>query len=211
MCGGKFVCTSCSAQNFEGSFKTRAFGRVANELLYRHYEPRLEVVEQGRQWSFDGDGHLFRPVSAAHRIDLAHLFDPMFAVHTSLVEPLPYQITAVHEAMLPRQPLRLLLADDPGAGKTIMAGLLIKELIARGDLQRCLVVNSGSLAERWQDELDRRFQLSFEILTNDKLEAARTGNWFLETTWLSPVSTNSRASSLKCDFAKRSLIQLHCE
>jgi SNF2 family DNA or RNA helicase len=136
---------------------------------------------------------LFRPVSAAHRIDLAHLFDPMFAVHTSLVEPLPYQITAVHEAMLPRQPLRLLLADDPGAGKTIMAGLLIKELIARGDLQRCLVVNSGSLAERWQDELDRRFQLSFEILTNDKLEAARTGNWFLETTWLSPVSTNSRA------------------
>ena len=155
-------------------------GRVANELLYRHDEPRLQVVEQGRPWSFDGDGRLFRLVSEAHRIRLAHLFDPVLAVHTSLVEPLPHQITAVYEAMLPRQPLRFLLADDPGAGKTIMAGLFIKELIARGDLQRCLVVCPGSLAEQWQDELYRRFQLPFEILTNDKLEAARTGNWFLE-------------------------------
>src|SRR5205807_1184317 len=77
--------------------------------------------------------------------------------------------------------LRFLLADDPGAGKTIMAGLLIKELVARGDLQRCLIVCPGSLAEQWQDELYRRFHLPFEILTNDKLEAARTGNWFLET------------------------------
>jgi superfamily II DNA or RNA helicase len=155
-------------------------GRVANELLYRHDEQRLQVVEHGRPWSFDGDGHLFRLVSEAHRIRLAHLFDPVLAVHTSLVDPLPHQITAVYEAMLPRQPLRFLLADDPGAGKTIMAGLFIKELIARGDLQRCLIVCPGSLAEQWQDELYRRFQLSFEILTNDKLEAARTGNWFLE-------------------------------
>src|SRR5467141_1231308 len=155
-------------------------GRVANELLYRHDEPRLQVVEHGRPWSFDGDGNLFRLVSEAYRIRLAHLFDPVLAVYTSLVEPLPHQITAVYEAMLPRQPLRFLLADDPGAGKTIMAGLLIKELIARGDLQRCLVVCPGSLAEQWQDELHHRFQLPFEILTNDKLEAARTGNWFLE-------------------------------
>src|SRR5262245_441184 len=156
-------------------------GRPGNLLLYRHDEPRLEVVEHGRPWSFDGDGALFRLVSEAHRIRLAHLFDPVLAVHTSLVEPLPHQITAVYEEMLPRQPLRFLLADDPGAGKTIMAGLLMKELLARGDLQRCLVVCPGSLAEQWQDELYRRFHLPFEILTNDKLEAARTGNWFLET------------------------------
>ncbi len=156
-------------------------GKVANELIYRHDEPRIEVVEQGRPWSFDGDGALFRLVSEGHRIRLAHLFDPVLAVHTSVVDPLPHQITAVYEAMLPRQPLRFLLADDPGAGKTIMAGLLIKELIARGDLQRSLVVCPGSLAEQWQDELFRRFHLPFEILTNDKLEAARTGNWFLET------------------------------
>jgi SNF2 family DNA or RNA helicase len=163
----------------ELTYKTPA-GRVANELLYRHDEPRLEIVEAGRPWSFDGDGGLFRLVAEAHRIRLAHLFDPVLAVHTSLVDPLPHQITAVYEAMLPRQPLRFLLADDPGAGKTIMAGLLIKELIARGDLKRCLIVCPGSLAEQWQDELGRRFHLPFEILTNDKLEAARTGNWFLE-------------------------------
>jgi hypothetical protein len=93
-------------------------GRVGNQLLYRHDEPRLEVVEAGRPWSFDGDGALFRLVSEAHRIRLAHLFDPVLAVHTSLVEPLPHQITAVYESMLPRQPLRFLLAFDPGAGNT---------------------------------------------------------------------------------------------
>src|SRR5207342_2003220 len=167
------------SEALELTYKTPE-GKVANELLYRHDEPRIEVVQEGRPWSFDGDGKLFRLVSEAQRIRLAHLFDPVLAVHTSIVEPLPHQITAVYEAMLPRQPLRFLLADDPGAGKTIMAGLLIKELIARGDLLRSLVVCPGSLAEQWQDELYRRFHLPFEILTNDKLEAARTGNWFLE-------------------------------
>ncbi|MGI5837518.1 MAG: DEAD/DEAH box helicase, partial [Chloroflexota bacterium] len=168
------------SEALELTYKTPT-GKVANELLYRHDEPRIEVVEHGRPWSFDGDGATFRLVSEAHRIRLAHLFDPVLAVHTSVVDPLPHQITAVYESMLPRQPLRFLLADDPGSGKTIMAGLLMKELIARGDLQRCLVVCPGSLAEQWQDELYRRFHLPFEILTNDKLEAARTGNWFLET------------------------------
>jgi SNF2 family DNA or RNA helicase len=171
------------SEALELTYKSPA-GRLANELLYRHDEPRLEIVEQGRPWSFDGDGRMFRLVSEAHRIRLAHLFDPVLAVHTSLVEPLPHQITAVYEAMLPRQPLRFLLADDPGAGKTIMAGLFIKELLARGDLHRCLVVCPGGLAEQWQDELYRRFHLSFEILTNDKLEAARTGNWFLENNFV---------------------------
>lgn len=156
-------------------------GKVANELLYRADEARLTVVAQGSaRWSFAGDGAKFRLASEAQRIRLAHLFDPVLAVHTSVVEPLPHQITAVYEHMLPRQPLRFLLADDPGAGKTIMAGLLIKELMARGDVVRCLIVCPGSLAEQWQDELYQRFHLPFEILTNDKLEAARTGNWFLE-------------------------------
>ena len=155
-------------------------GRVAEEVLYRSDEERLELVESGRPWSFQADGALFRLVSEAHRIRLAHLFDPVLAVHTSLVEPLPHQITAVYEAMLPRLPLRFLLADDPGAGKTIMAGLLIKELIARGDLKRCLIVCPGSLVEQWQDELYQKFHLPFEILTNDTLNSARTGNWFVE-------------------------------
>ena len=102
----------------ELTYKTPA-GKVANELLYRHDESRIEVVEFGRPWSFDGDGAAFRLVSEAHRIRLAHLFDPVLAVHTSMVEPLPHQITAVYDAMLPRQPLRFLLADDPGAGKAL--------------------------------------------------------------------------------------------
>src|SRR5215467_4511300 len=157
-----------------------AAGQLGNELIYREREPTLEVAVEGRPWSFDGDGGLFRLVSEAHRIGLAYLFDPLLAVHTSLVEPLPHQITAVYGEMLPRQPLRFLLADDPGAGKTIMTGLFIKELRARGDLERCLIVCPGNLAEQWQDELDRRFHLPFEIMTNDALEAARTGNWFTE-------------------------------
>jgi hypothetical protein len=95
-------------------------GRVANELLYRHDVPRLELAELGRPWGFDGDGATFRLVSEAWRIRLAHLYDPVLAVHTSVVDPLPHQITAVYEAMLPRQPLRFLLADDPGA--TLKAG-----------------------------------------------------------------------------------------
>lgn len=155
-------------------------GRLDHELLYRHDEPRLEIAAVGCPWSFDGDGHLVRLVSEANRIRLAYLFDPHLAVHTSLVDPLPHQITAVYGEMLNRQPLRFLLADDPGAGKTIMAGLFIKELLVRGDLRRCLIVCPGSLAEQWQDELHRRFHLPFEILTNDKLQSARTGNWFQE-------------------------------
>ena len=165
----------------ELTYKAPATGHVGTRLLYRDDEPSLEVLERGLPWSFDGDGRLFRLVSEAQRIRLAHLFDPVLAVHTSIVDPLPHQITAVYDSMLTRQPLRFLLADDPGAGKTIMAGLLIRELVARGDLERCLVVCPGSLAEQWQDELYRRFHLPFEIMTNDKLEAARTGNWFSET------------------------------
>jgi superfamily II DNA or RNA helicase len=155
-------------------------GRLGNELLYRDREPSLEIVEAGRPWSFDGDAAQFRLLSEANRIRLAYLFDPLLAVHTSLVEPLPHQITAVYSEMLLRQPLRFLLADDPGAGKTIMTGLLIKELLARGDLHRCLIVCPGNLVEQWQDELDQRFHLPFEIMTNDTFEAARTGNWFSE-------------------------------
>lgn len=91
-------------------------GTTDQEILYRDREPTLEVVESGRPWSFTGDGNLFRLVSEAQRIQLAYLFDPVLAVHTSLVEPLPHHITAVYEEMLTRQPLRFLLADDPGAG-----------------------------------------------------------------------------------------------
>ncbi len=153
-------------------------GTVAETVLYRDDEHRLEVEQSGRPWSFDADGELLRLVTEANRIKLAHYFDPYLAIHTSLVDPLPHQISAVYGEMLPRQPLRFLLADDPGAGKTIMAGLFIKELIARSDLERCLVVAPGSLVEQWQDELGQKFNLEFDILTRDMIETSRSGNPF---------------------------------
>jgi SNF2 family DNA or RNA helicase len=157
-----------------------AGGRLGSELLYQDSIASLEIVPADLPWRFDADGTLFRLASEASRIRLAYLFDPLIAVHTSLIEPLPHQITAVYETMLARQPLRYLLADDPGAGKTIMTGLLIKELMIRGDLHRCLIVAPGNLVEQWQDELSRRFHLPFDLLTNDRLEAAVSGNAFGE-------------------------------
>ena len=140
----------------------RANGRVGERLLYRGEETSLELVETGRAFAFDADGALLRLASEAYRIRLAHLFDPYLAVSASQIEALPHQITAVYGEMLPRQPLRFLLADDPGAGKTIMAGLLIKELLIRGDLDRCLIVAPGNLVEQWQDELFEKFGLHFD-------------------------------------------------
>jgi SNF2 family DNA or RNA helicase len=155
-------------------------GNPNNEILYRDSEHNLEVVQASAPWSFNASSNLFKLVSEAYRIRLAYIFDPMMAIHTSMIEPLPHQITAVYNSMLPRQPLRYVLADDPGAGKTIMAGLLIKELAIRGDAKRVLIVCPGVLAEQWQDELFQKFQLPFEILTNDKINASRSGNWFNE-------------------------------
>src|SRR5438445_4037469 len=96
----------------------------------------------------------------------------MLAVATSDVRPLPHQIRAVYGELLPRTPLRFLLADDPGAGKTIMAGLYIKELILREDVKRCLVVVPGGLVDQWQDELYQKFGLAFGIFTPQLTEAA---------------------------------------
>ena len=157
-----------------------AAGVPREQLLYRDDEDGLarDLGESRRR--FGADGRLFRLASEAYRIHLAYLFDPLLAVHTSLIDPLPHQIAAVYGDMVDRQPLRFLLADDPGAGKTIMAGLLIKELAARGAVERALVVAPGALVEQWQDELWQRFQLRFEIFTHGAGEAAATGNWFRE-------------------------------
>lgn len=155
-------------------------GHLGNELMFRDREADLTVNATGAAWVFDANPAMFRLVSEAYRIRMAYLFDPWLAIHLSRVEPLPHQITAVYGEMLPRQPLRFLLADDPGAGKTIMTGLLIKELMLRGDLQRCLIVSPGNLTEQWQDELWQKFHLRFELLTNDRIEAARTGNALAE-------------------------------
>jgi superfamily II DNA or RNA helicase len=160
-------------------YKT-AEGVPAERMLFRADEARLDVATATRSWSFDAPGSAFKLAAEALRIKLAHLFDPMMAVHTSNVEPLPHQISAVYEAMLPRQPLRFVLADDPGAGKTIMAGLFIRELIMRADARRILIVAPGSLVGQWQDELREKFGLDFEVFSRERQEGCASGNYFAE-------------------------------
>ena len=173
-------------------------GRLGEQMLFRSDEARLELAEVGRAWAFDASGADFKLGLEAYRISLAHLFDPMMAVHTSNVDPYPHQISAVYEAMLPRQPLRFVLADDPGAGKTIMAGLLIRELMMRADAKRILIVAPGSLCEQWQDELLEKFGTVFGIFSREKQEQCASGNYFDEQNLLiARLDQLSRSDDLK--------------
>ena len=153
-------------------------GTIKDRLLGRSDESSISITIQERPWAFDGNGEDFKLAVEAKRIDLAFLFDPMMAVHTSNVEPLPHQITAVYETMLPRQPLRFVLADDPGGGKTIMAGLYMRELLMRADARRILVVAPGSLVEQWRDELFEKFGLEFRIFSKELEATSPSGNPF---------------------------------
>ena len=153
-------------------------GRMKERLLGRADEPLISPATTERPFLFDGDGAAFQLACEAKRIDLAFLFDPMMAIHASNVEPLPHQITAVYESMLPRQPLRFVLADDPGAGKTIMAGLYIRELIMRADSHRILIVAPGSLVEQWRDELFEKFSLEFHVYSPMLEHTSPSGNPF---------------------------------
>jgi superfamily II DNA or RNA helicase len=155
--------------------------QVREQMVFRSDEGSFALADgAARRWSFDGDGHLFRLAAEARRIHLAHLFDPYLALTSSQVDPLPHQIEAVYGEMLPRQPLRFLLADDPGAGKTIMAGLYIKELMIRGDVERCLILAPGSLVGQWEEELLDKFGLRFDIVNRDLLDTAAAGDVFQE-------------------------------
>lgn len=146
------VCTIAAASPLGDDavelFYKRPDGSIATRLVTAAEAAGLSLAAKARPFAFDGDAAAFQLACEAKRIDLAFLFDPMMAVHTSNVDPLPHQITAVYESMLPRQPLRFVLADDPGAGKTIMAGLYIRELIMRADAARVLVVAPGSLVDQ---------------------------------------------------------------
>jgi superfamily II DNA or RNA helicase len=155
-------------------------GGLSERLLFTHDLPSLRLVGSRPKWRFDADAASFVLASEARRLKLAYLFDPWTATSSSAVRPLPHQIRAVYQEMLPRQPLRFLLADDPGAGKTIMAGLLMKELLLRGDLRRGLIVAPGSLTEQWQDELFEKVGIECHILTKADTEASRTGNPFAD-------------------------------
>ncbi|MEL4506017.1 helicase-related protein [Luteococcus sp. H138] len=146
-------------------------------ILFREHEEDLRLAHANRR-PFDAPASDFKLAAEAQRIKMAGIYDPMLAVSTSDVQPLPHQLTAVYQELLPRTPLRFLLADDPGAGKTIMAGLFIKELLLRDDVHRCLIVAPGGLVEQWQDELYFKFGLEFELLTNPMIQATVHGSVF---------------------------------
>ncbi|MGW9502025.1 helicase-related protein [Streptomyces albidoflavus] len=160
-------------------------GQLSDHVLFPNDIASLRPEAPKSRWSFDADPGQFRLAAEALRMQHAGLSDPMLAVETSDIDPLPHQIRAVYGSMLAQAgSLRFLLADDPGAGKTIMAGLYLKELLLRGDVQRCLIVAPGGLVEQWQAELAEKFGIEMAILTRDLAEADRDGDPFRHNSML---------------------------
>lgn len=114
---------------------------IVEKIVFADAMTHVKAVNPGLAFSFDADPTAFLLAAEARRMSLAHLFDPLAALGTSDVQPLPHQLRAVYATMLEKQPLRYVLADDPGAGKTVMAGLLVKELLLRGDAANVMVVS----------------------------------------------------------------------
>lgn len=125
-------------------------------------QSRFELVSD----AFRADANLVRLVAEAHRLQHAYLFNPIFATETSLIDPLPHQFIAVYEHLLKHNPLRFLLADDAGAGKTIMTGLYIQEALLRQQVERVLIVPPAGLIGNWERELRVCFRLQFRILSS---------------------------------------------
>jgi hypothetical protein len=127
---------------------------------------------RGRTHTFAGDPERFLLGTEAQRIRIAHQFDPLFAVNSSIVDPLPHQVEAVYRYLLPLPRIRFLLADDTGAGKTIMTGLLVKELLFRGVIQKILIITPGGLTKQWaEEELQEKFGLHARVVNRASFDA----------------------------------------
>ena len=143
----------------------------------RTYDPILNAAQLAQltvstdRESFDGDARLFRLGIEAQRLGLAYEYDPFFSLSIARVDPLPHQLEAVYGHFLKLPRIRFLLADDPGAGKTVMAGLLLKELKARGLVRRVLIVTPANLTFQWQRELSEKFREKFDVIRGDVLRA----------------------------------------
>ena len=144
-------------------------GQVHEPILNAEQLATLEATPEREP--FDGDPQRFRLGIEARRLQLAYEYDPYFALSIARVDPLPHQLEAVYDYFLQLPRIRFLLADDPGAGKTIMAGLLIKELKIRGLVKRTLIVTPASLSFQWQREMKDKFRENFEIIRGDVLRA----------------------------------------
>src|SRR5436190_11066852 len=147
---------------------------------------------------FDGDARKFRLGIEGMRLGLAYEYDPYFSLSIARVDPLPHQLEAVYDYFLQLPRIRFLLADDPGAGKTIMAGLLIKELKIRGLIKRTLIVTPASLSFQWQREMKDKFRENFEIIRSDVLRANYGSNpWQEKNQVITSVSWVSRVEDAK--------------
>src|ERR1700724_1025402 len=147
---------------------------------------------------FDGDPARFRLGVEAARLGLAYEYDPYFSLSISRVAPLPHQLEAVYDYFIRLPRIRFLLADDPGAGKTIMAGLLLKELKARGLVQRTLIVTPANLSFQWQRELKDKFREHFEVVRSDVLRANYGSNpWQDKSQVITSVSWVARIEDAK--------------
>jgi len=139
--------------------------KASSKVITRAEFDVLEVLTQEGTFNFKGDPNKFGLFAEAERINSAYQFDPLFAVNCSIVDPLPHQVEAVYKFLLPLPKIRFLLADDTGAGKTIMTGLLIKELMMRGLAERILIVTPGGLTKQWQeDEMGVKFNIPFTLV-----------------------------------------------
>jgi SNF2-related domain len=130
--------------------------------------------------AYSGDASLLRLGIQAYALGIAFEFDPYFGLSISRVDPLPHQLEAVYDYLLKLPQVRFLLADDAGAGKTIMAGLLIRELKLRGLIERILVVCPANLAFQWQRELRDKFDEQFEVLKGGDIREQYGINQWLE-------------------------------
>lgn len=146
---------------FTGINSSRQNSKVITAAEYEN----LEVLTQEGNFNFNGDPEKFKLFAEAERINSAYQFDPLFAVNCSIVDPLPHQVEAVYKYLLPQPKIRFLLADDTGAGKSIMTGLLIKELMMRGLAERILIITPGGLTKQWQeDEMQVKFNIPFTLV-----------------------------------------------
>lgn len=171
-------------------------GLVHDPILSLDQIARLEITSE--QESFDGDSGKFRLGVEAMRLGLAYEYDPYFALSIARVDPLPHQLEAVYDYFLKLARIRFLLADDPGAGKTIMAGLLIKELKIRGLIKRTLIVTPANLSFQWQRELKDKFREPFEIIRGEVLRANYGSNpWQEKNQVITSMSWISRIEDAK--------------
>ena len=163
------------------------------DSLFSEEDIRLINILEERPFAFSSDGESLFLYLESHRIRNAFQFDPLYAVSVSQIDPLPHQIEAVYNYMMKNPRIRFLLADDPGAGKTIMAGLLLKELKYRGLVERTLIVVPGHLKDQWLREMKERFQEHFSIVDRN----------VMNTEWGKNVFADKNQVIISMDFAKQ--------